>query len=65
MKTVGTLCAFVPGGVAQFAANPPPPLAERWHPLWDGKTFTGWPAIGEEEWSPPPVPASMLMSRNP
>jgi len=24
--------------------------AERWKPLWDGKTFTGWHVIGKGEW---------------
>lgn len=25
-------------------------VAERWIPLWDGKTFQGWHAIGQGEW---------------
>lgn len=50
MKAISSLLAFVLGAVAQFAASPPPPGAERWIPLWDGKTFTGWHAIGEGEW---------------
>lgn len=24
--------------------------AERWQPLWDGKTFQGWHVIGKGEW---------------
>jgi hypothetical protein len=49
MKIVSALLAFALGVAALLAADAPQ-VAERWIPLWDGRTFAGWHAIGEGEW---------------
>jgi hypothetical protein len=36
--------------VLMFAAFASPAFAEKWQPLWDGKTFNGWHIIGSGNW---------------
>jgi len=43
MKTITLFLALLAGLISSRAA-------ERWQPLWDGKTFHGWHLIGKGEW---------------
>jgi hypothetical protein len=45
MKSFLIACCLLLGSLASFAA------AERWTPLWDGRTFNGWHLTGKGEWT--------------